>query len=134
MSKIARSLGVVLVAAAPLLALSAPAHAANGCSVDNTATTSNTNVTVIVNPTGTPVVTVDFNSTSLSCEYITAAEVVTLTCATPAGGACRTFVNGTASAFCVLVGNSTCTTTFEVNPGDHIRLEVTGGRGAVTDS
>lgn len=134
MSKIARSLGVVLVAATPFLALAAPAQAASGCSVDNTSTTSNSNVTVTVNPNNSPPATVDYNSTSLSCSYVTSAYTATLTCSTPAGGRCQTYVNGVASAFCILVGNSSCTTQFNVTPGDTITLEVTGGKGSVTDN
>lgn len=134
LSKIARTLGVALLAAAPVLAFAAPASAAAGCSVNNTSTNSQGNVSIVVTPTGSNPVTVGASSTSLACEYVTSATTATLTCATPAGGTCRTYVDGTASAFCVLVGNSSCTTVFNVQPGQTIRLEVLGGQGSVTDN
>lgn len=133
MSKLARTLGAVAIAAAPLLAFASPAQAANGCSVDNASTSSSGNVNVTVTPTGSEPATVTHESTSLSCEYISGGGSVTWTC-TIAAGRCQVFRNGTVIGACTGAANTTCSGTFTAAAGDTISLTVHGGRGSVSDA
>jgi hypothetical protein len=133
-SKLVRTLGAVLVAAAPLLAFTQPASAAPGCSVDNTSTTTSGGVEIVVQPFGTPIVSVGAHSTSVSCSYVseTTSGRVGFSC-TLAGGRCVVYRNGVQAASCIGSGNSTCTSSTVAAAGDTITLEVTGGRGSVYD-
>jgi hypothetical protein len=126
-SKIARLLGTVALAAAPVIGLATPAHAAAGCSVDNASTSTELHVTVTAPP---PVVS--YNWTSESCSYVSNGGTYNVSC-TLVAGRCQVFNNGTEVWRCT-TANSTCTNTLVAAPGDVIRLVVDGGRGTVQDT
>jgi hypothetical protein len=127
LSKIARSLGVVALAAAPFLALATPAHAAAGCSVDNTST--HTLLTIEIN---IPAGTATHDWTSESCSYVSNGGQVNLTCSLIAGR-CQAFKNGVEVARCT-AANSVCTNSVVAAPGDTMTLVVDGGSGTLQDA
>ena len=128
-SKIARTLGALVVAGSPFIMSSlAPASAAGGCSVNNAATTTSVQVHVEAPP---PVVTV--GSPSLSCSYITEGGAVNFSC-TLVGGRCEIYVNDAYQRSCIAYGNVTCNGQLDAVAGDVIRLEVRGGQGSISDA
>ena len=135
--KISRTLAALAFTAAPFVLMSGTsAYAAEGCAVDNANPTTNTNasVTVVVDPTAVPPVTITLNrdSTSVWCSYVSDGPAVAYNC-TLAGGRCTVYVNGVAARTCTLIANTTCHGTYPVSAGDTITLEVVGGSGSVSD-
>lgn len=132
MSKLARIVGAVVVAAAPVLAFASPAQAATGCAVNNVGNSSSTQVTIVINPTsGNPLV-IGHSASAIACDYVTAGETVQLSC-TLTGGRCTAYVNGLQAASCTGLAGTSCSTTFPAAAGSTIRLEVVGGQGQVGD-
>jgi hypothetical protein len=127
LSKIARSLGVVALAAAPFLALATPAHAAAGCSVDNASTTTILKIEIQVPPG-----TVTHDWTSESCSYVSNGGQVNLSCNLIAGR-CQAFKNGVEVARCT-AANSICSNSVVAAPGDTMTLVVDGGSGSLQDA
>ena len=127
MSKIARAIGVVVIAGAPLLAFAPSASASYGCSVDNASTSSSTTVTVTAPP---PVVSI--YSTSLECSYITYGGTISWNC-TLVAGRCQVHIDGVLSATCIAYANTTCVGGLTAVEGQTVTLTVQGGSGAVSD-
>ena len=128
MSKIARILGTVALAAAPVIGFATPAHAVAGCSVDNTNSSVTIKVEVIVPPGS---VTIDWSNES--CSYVSNGGGFTATC-TLIAGKCSVYKNGT-EVFRCITANSTCVNNGLVAaPGDVIKLVVDGGSGSVHDN
>lgn len=129
--KIARSLGVVALAAAPFSMLGTQsASATGGCAVDNASTSFTLDVHVEVPPVP-PAVTVSF--TSFSCSYVSGGGTANWHCQL-AGGRCQVFVNGLERARCITYALSNCGGSFTTNAGDVVELQVAGGHGEVADA
>jgi hypothetical protein len=130
MSKIARTLGALVIAGAPFLMSAAPASATGGCTASNTSTTSHNQASVTVDlSTVPPTVTTSFNSSNTSCSYVSGGGTVEYKCDLIANGECTIFKNGSAAGFCI----ATCEGQFEAVAGDVIRVEVYGGTGSAHD-
>jgi hypothetical protein len=135
--KISRTLAALAFTAAPFVLMSGTsAYAAEGCAVDNANPTSNSSVSVevVVDVTQVPPVTITLNrdSTSVWCSYVSDGPAVAYNC-TLAGGRCTVYVNGVSARTCTLIANTTCHGTYPVSAGDRNTLEALGGSGSDTD-
>lgn len=126
--KIARSLAVVAVAAAPFVMSAPSAHAANGCTVSNTSTTGQLNGQIHVPaPPATPTASVHW--TNLSCTFVSQGGTVDFGCTI--NGRCQVYRNGKLVEQCITVGS--CSGDFTTNPGDVITVAVEGGTAWAQD-
>jgi hypothetical protein len=123
--KIARSLAVVAIAGAPFV-MSTPAHAAGGCTVDNTSTSTNVHVTIEIPPVP-PAISVSWSN--LQCSYVSEGGDVDFGCTIT--GRCQVLQNGVVVGQCITAGS--CTGHIVAQPGDTISLLVNGGSGYVRD-
>ena len=129
--KLARSFGVVALAAAPFMMLGTPsASATGGCAVDNASTSTHLQVTVEIPPIP-PAITISWSS--YSCSYVTGGGTVNYSC-TLAAGRCQVLETGVTRGNCITEGLTTCHGSFQATAGDTITLEVIGGSGQVADA
>jgi hypothetical protein len=125
--KIARSLAVVAIAAAPFV-MSAPAQAANGCTVNNTSTTGQLHGQVHVpTPPSTPTASVHWSN--LSCSFVSAGGTVDYSCTIT--GRCQIYRNGVLIEQCITAGS--CSGSFTTNAGDTVTVTAEGGTATAQD-
>jgi hypothetical protein len=127
-TKVVRTLGALVVAAAPFVMFTAPAaNATGGCSVDVASTSQSGSVSAEL-PSGT----VSAQTSATSCTYVSGGGRVEWGCTV---GRCSvTRSDSTQAPACVADVAVTCGGGFDAAPGATITLTVTVGQGYIHDT